>query len=233
MIAPKTVVPEEDKFHIPAEAVNYDDRTKVLNHSDSFAIFDLWGDIHPHAKKAQGIFHQGTRFINRLELRLNRKKPILLSSAIKEENDILTVDLTNPDLPDCSLPESSLHLSRSQFVRNGVYYEEISIRNYGATTCRFDLSLIFGADFRDLFEVRGVNRSVHANRPRLISEGEKLVLYSNTKGWIRNTEVQKLFFQNRKSFLLISILPILPLTCHRSTEGPSTITLSFEVRKRS
>lgn len=190
MIAPKTVVPEEDKFHIPAEAINFDDRTKVLNHSDSFAIFDLWGDIHPHARKAQGVFHQGTRFINRLELRLNKKKPILLSSSIKEDNDILTVDLTNPDLPECSMPESSLHLSRSQFVRNGVYYEEINIKNYGATACRFELSLAFGSDFRDLFEVRGINRSVKASRPHLTSDGDRLLFdYEGLDKIHRRTEI--------------------------------------------
>ena len=87
---PQELIPvEEGKFHIPADAVNYDDRIKVLNHSDTFAIFDRWGDVHPYAKKAHGIFHQGTRFINRLELRINQKKPLLLSSSIKEDNDML------------------------------------------------------------------------------------------------------------------------------------------------
>ena len=45
---PQELIPvEEGKFHIPADAVNYDDRIKVLNHSDTFAIFDRWGDVHP------------------------------------------------------------------------------------------------------------------------------------------------------------------------------------------
>src|SRR5688572_11016028 len=108
MIANKTVTTEEDKFHIAGEAMNFDDRVKVLNHCDSFAIFDRWGDIHPYSKKAQGIFHKGTRFINRLELRLNRKKPLLLSSSIKEDNDILSVDLTNSELTDYKILENML-----------------------------------------------------------------------------------------------------------------------------
>ena len=82
---PQEIIPlEEGKFHIPAEAVNYDDRVKVLNNSDSFAIFDRWGDIHPYTKKALGIFHQGTRFINRLELRLNKKKPLCMNGERME-----------------------------------------------------------------------------------------------------------------------------------------------------
>src|SRR6185295_5275961 len=147
---PQELMPvEEGKFHIPADAVNYDDRIKVLNHSDTFAIFDRWGDIHPHAKKAQGIFHQGTRFINRLELMINKKKPLLLSSSIKEDNDILSVDLTNPDLTACNILENSLHISRNQFVINCMYYEEMSFINYSGKSFNFEVSLTFDGYFRD------------------------------------------------------------------------------------
>src|SRR6476469_8013512 len=164
MIPQEIKTPEEAKFHIHADAVNNDDRVKVLNHADSFAIFDRWGDIHPYTKKAQGIFHQGTRFLNRLELRLNKKKPLLLSSSIKEDNDVLSVDLTNADLTDCGIPENSLHVSRSQFIRNGIYYEEITLTNYSETQCKVELSLAFGADFKDLFEIRGTPRTLKPNK---------------------------------------------------------------------
>lgn len=81
---------------------------------------DRWGDVHPHGKKVQGIDHQSMRFLNRLELRLNNRKPLLLSSAIKENNDILSVDLTNLNLSICNIHENTLHISRSKFLRNGV-----------------------------------------------------------------------------------------------------------------
>ena len=47
----------ESKYHIPADSVSWDDRTQVINHYDTFGIFDRWGDIHPHGRNAQGIFH--------------------------------------------------------------------------------------------------------------------------------------------------------------------------------
>ena len=174
MIPQELINTDEHKFHIPADVVNYDDRVKVLNHFDTFAIFDRWGDVHPHGKKAQGIFHYGTRFINRLELRLNGKKPLLLSSAIKEENDVLSVDLTNPDITACNIPENSLHLSRSQFLRNGVYYEELKFVNYGETACTFDVSFTFSADFRDIFEIRGIPRDVVTSKPVLTTNKHKI-----------------------------------------------------------
>src|SRR5215204_1980208 len=167
MIPQELTTTEEGKFHIHADSVSNDDRIKVLNHADSFAIFDRWGDIHPYTKKAQGIFHQGTRFLNRLELRLNKKKPLLLSSSIKEDNDFLSVDVTNPDLTYCGILENSVHISRNQFIQNSVYYEEISIVNYGEIQCEIELSLAFGADFKDLFEIRGIPRTLEPNKHQL------------------------------------------------------------------
>jgi len=190
MIPQELITTEEAKFHIHAEAVNNDDRVKVLNHADSFAIFDRWGDIHPYTKKALGIFHQGTRFLNRLELRLNKKKPLLLSSSIKEDNDFLSVDLTNPDLTDCGILENSLHISRSQFIRNGAYYEEISVVNYGEAGCTFELSIAFGSDFKDLFEIRGIPRTVEPNKHQLHRSKKGLVYeYQGLDNIIRATEI--------------------------------------------
>jgi glycogen debranching enzyme len=190
MIPQELTTSEEAKFHIHADAVNNDDRVKVLNHADSFAIFDRWGDIHPYTKKAQGIFHQGTRFLNRLELRLNKKKPLLLSSSIKEDNDFLSVDLTNPDLTDCGILENSLHISRSQFIRNGVYYEEINAVNYGDIECSVELSIAFGADFKDLFEIRGIPRTLEPNKHELHHNKDGIVYeYHGLDNITRATEI--------------------------------------------
>ena len=50
MISHSIAQPEEDKYHIPTNVVNLDERTQVLNHFDTFGIFDRWGDVHPQAK---------------------------------------------------------------------------------------------------------------------------------------------------------------------------------------
>jgi glycogen debranching enzyme len=166
---------EEDKYHIGGDIVYVDDRIRVLNHFDTFGIFDRWGDIHPHAKKLHGVYHQGTRFINKLELRINGLRPLLLSSSIKENNQVLSVDLTNPAFDDCHLAENTVHISRSQFVRNGVFYEELVLNNYGLTKCSLDISLTFGSDFKDIFEIRGIERKLQPDKYELIEEDEKLI----------------------------------------------------------
>ena len=154
----------ETVFNISPDAVNADEAVNVLNHSNTFAIFDRWGNIHPHGKMIQGIYHNGTRFLNKLVLSLNKQKPLLLSSTIKEDNDILSVDLTNPYLEGCDIIENTVHLSRNQFIREGSYFEEISLVQFSGKTCWFDLNLSFDGDFKDIFEIRGIQREVAANK---------------------------------------------------------------------
>ena len=190
----------ESKYHIPADSVSWDDRTQVINHYDTFGIFDRWGDIHPHGRNAQGIFHQGTRFINRLELRINKTKPLLLSSSIKQENEVLSVDITNADLNDCNIKENTIHIGREQFIRNGIYYEETNISNYSAANCEFDLSFSFGSDFRDIFEIRGMQRNIVPNKPELQSLGNKIAFnYLGLDDIWRQTEI---IFKERNDYTI-------------------------------
>jgi len=51
----------ENKFYISVNSTYADDRVKVLNHVDTFGIFDRWGDIKQIGEEVQGIYHNGTR----------------------------------------------------------------------------------------------------------------------------------------------------------------------------
>ncbi len=112
----------------------------------------------------QGIYHDGTRFINKLILTINGVRPLLLSSTVKEDNEILSTDLTNPFLPDCQITENTVHISRTQFIRNKIFYEEINCIHYGDQPCNFRLSITFDGDFKDIFEIRGIHRKVTPNK---------------------------------------------------------------------
>jgi len=154
---------ETKDFHISPDAVNIDERNQVLNHYNTFGLFDRFGNITSAGKKVQGIYHDGTRFISKLVLTINGKKPLLLSGAVKEDNEMLSTDLTNPFLDDCQVLENTLHLSRTQFIHNKVFYEQITCKNYGNEPCKFDIAIAFDGDFKDIFEIRGINRQVTPN----------------------------------------------------------------------
>ncbi|MCO4294643.1 amylo-alpha-1,6-glucosidase [Solitalea sp. MAHUQ-68] len=161
---PDAIIQLENKFYISATSSYADDRIKILNQTDTFGIFDRWGDIKQLGEEVQGIYHQGTRFISDLEFKINNNRPLLLSSAIKEENELLSVDLTNPLIQfqekenKTDVPKGVIYIGRSKFIRNGMCYESITLINYGAEKYDFNISIKFKADFKDIFEVRGIKR---------------------------------------------------------------------------
>lgn len=159
----KEEIAQKEEYHISSDAVNSAEVNIVLNYSNTFAVFDRSGNIHPHGKMVQGIYHEGTRFINTMMLNINGEKPLLLSGSIKEGNSIYSADLTNPMLKKCNIQENAVHIERHQFVREGAFYEEIKILQYEPTSCSFDLTLDFDGDFKDIFEIRGIKRKVEAN----------------------------------------------------------------------
>jgi glycogen debranching enzyme len=89
------------------------------------------------------------------------------------------------------MPENTVHISRSQFIRNGVFYEEILLANYGPTSCALNLSLQFGSDFKDLFEIRGIERKSKQPKCELLPGDEKIVFeYKGLDDITRRAEVK-------------------------------------------
>src|SRR5215472_8835609 len=74
------------------------ERLRVLKHGDTFALFDQHGDIRPGENGEGGLYHDGTRFLSRFHMDLDGARPFLLSSTVRDDNDQLSVGLTNPDL---------------------------------------------------------------------------------------------------------------------------------------
>src|SRR5438309_9484534 len=92
------VIQIENQFYIHARSSLADAQTLVLLHRDTFAVFDRHGDIQVLGSGQQGVFREETRYLSRLELRINGLRPLLLSSTVRDDNVLLSVDLTNPDM---------------------------------------------------------------------------------------------------------------------------------------
>src|SRR4051794_25143022 len=84
-------------FYIPATGPSTRPR-RTLKHGDTFAVFDAHGDIGATAEGPDGVYHCDTRYLSRLELLINGMQPLLLGSNVRDDNSLLTVDLTNPDI---------------------------------------------------------------------------------------------------------------------------------------
>ena len=148
------------QFYIRASSSLADDRTRVLLHGDTFAVFDRGGDIQPLGFSQQGIFHAETRHLSRLEMRIQNVRPLLLSSTIREDNVLFAVDLTNPDLhlPTGPLGRGELHVYRTKFLADNICHDRVTLHNYSENAIEFEMTFDFEADFADIFEVRGEKR---------------------------------------------------------------------------
>ncbi|HEU4381297.1 MAG TPA: amylo-alpha-1,6-glucosidase [Hyphomicrobiaceae bacterium] len=151
----------EAPFYIPATDAPARPR-RNLKHNDTFAVFDSHGDIGASAGGEDGLFDCDTRYLSHLELLINGSRPLLLHSAINDNNLNYYVDLTNPDFftdGRITLLKDTIHISRTIYLCEGSLRERIGLMNHGAEPVSFRLSLAFASDFADIFEVRGVRRS--------------------------------------------------------------------------
>ncbi|MGI9534440.1 MAG: amylo-alpha-1,6-glucosidase, partial [Thermodesulfobacteriota bacterium] len=169
------------------------DRTRTLKHGDTFAVFDCHGDISLQDQNSQGIFHKGTRFLSTQLLEIENIRPLLLSSTIKYENELLIVDLTNPNILDKGkifIPGDTVHLFRSKFLFNDTCYERIKIGNFGLDSVEMKISITYEADYADIFEIRGAKRNSWGEK--IPSENSKDTIkfsYNGVDNIIRTTSI--------------------------------------------
>ena len=188
------IIRVNDQFYILATSPMADDRVRVLKQGETFALFDRYGDIQSVGLGAQGLYHEGTRFLSGLKLFLADDRPMLLSSTVKEDNALFTVDLTNPDIylnGQVAIPRGTLHLFRSKFLWQGACYERLRVTNYGHVSMDVVLSFSFQADFADIFEVRGRKRPRKGQHLEEEVDAESLhFAYQGLDGVIRRTHVE-------------------------------------------
>lgn len=183
----------EGQFYIPATSSGADLSTRVLKDGETFAIFDRHGDIRPLGFENEGLFHEGTRFISRLKLEMEGKTPLLLSSQVREENDFLIADQTNPDIGSSNSPSiksGTIHLARTIFLLEGECFIRLEISNFGLNTVAFNLSYAYEADFVDVFELRGMSRPSHGQMlPPEVSGNSVILSYEGLDHVPRETQL--------------------------------------------
>ncbi|MEK0082373.1 glycogen debranching N-terminal domain-containing protein [Benzoatithermus flavus] len=165
-------------------------RLRTLKHADAFAILDPFGDIPGDEGAPEGLYVKDTRVLSCWRLEVAGARPLLLGSAVRNDNAFLSCDLTNPDLVangEVVVPRDNLHLRRIGLLEEGGYAERLVIENHGMGPVELELDYRFAADFADMFEVRGESRP---KRGRLLPprvEGEEVVLAYDGLDEIRRT----------------------------------------------
>ncbi len=143
---------EISTFYIQATESLQERWPRTLKNGDSFALLDALGDVVEPGLTPGGLFHLDTRHLSELQLLIDGQRPLLLSSAVENDNVVLTADLSNPDIYQGGkivLPRETLHIRRSKFLWEGTCFERIAIHNFDAHAHKCWLTIGFAADFRD------------------------------------------------------------------------------------
>ena len=134
MAQDQPAAPGEAPFYIPATGAASRPR-RTLKHNDTFAVFDSHGDIGAAAGGPDGLFDRDTRYLSHLELLLNGAQPLLLGSAIRDDNLSYHIDLTNADVYENDrivLLKDTVHIARTIYLSDGSLRERIALSNHGA-----------------------------------------------------------------------------------------------------
>jgi glycogen debranching enzyme len=219
-------------FSILATEPRADEQTRVLKHGESFAVFDRHGSISPAGLGELGLYHEGTRFLSRLEVFLGERRPLLLSSTVRQDGALI-IDLTNPDFKEGSeviLPRETLHLFALSFLWEGACYVRWRVRNYGLAPADLRLGLAFAADYADIFEVRGTERRRRGRPlPPFVSRDTVVLGYEGLDGVTRRT---RLAFSEAPAELLDSYA-LLRRRIGAHEEETFQLTVSFETGERT
>jgi glycogen debranching enzyme len=184
------VIRLSEQFEIVAESERPAVPSRVLKCGDTFSVFNHRGDMIPAEAGEQGLFHDGTRFLSRFELLLGRRHPLLLSSTISDDNVVFTANLTNPDVradERIVLAHGEIHIFRSRLLSNGGCVERIRVSNFALQSVELPLTIVFDADFADIFEVRGTRRRRRGTRLPDAGESHRVLRYVGLDGLERRT----------------------------------------------
>src|SRR5882724_2183636 len=159
----------------------------------TFLSTTVSGDINPAGAPDVGFFHDDTRFLSQLELRVGGHRAVVLSSTTEKtftsQIELTTGNITLRDSFD--LPENTIHIRREQLLSSGVFFDRLTFENFNLSPVEFVIEIKVDSDFVDVFQVRGVARSQHGQyyRPVVRRDSIKFVYHGLDNRW-RSTEVR-------------------------------------------
>ncbi|CEP68062.1 Six-hairpin glycosidase [Moorella glycerini] len=169
----------------------FEPQTEVLKEGSIFVISLPDGSIIDQDNGSLGLYYNDTRYLNCLELRAGGRRPVFLSSSVRDSH-FAQIELTNPvfALPDGKVVSAqTIHLRLLRLIK-GALYQRLRLINFNPFPVNINLHFSIGADFRDVFEVRGSQRQ---RRGELLKTGvhpQGLILaYQGLDEVIRTTHI--------------------------------------------
>jgi glycogen debranching enzyme len=123
----------------------------VLSSGARLVISGTGGNLRPQT--FDGLYAWDTRFLSSLRLAIGTEEPVAI--GLNRTDPSLATFFSNALIDPRARREGEPELSlvRDRIIRGGLH-EDIWVLNHGRAS-RFELSVEFGTDFADVFEVRG------------------------------------------------------------------------------
>src|SRR3569832_841220 len=191
MHSTKKKIQFDDQLYVLATLAHLDEQPQVLKSGETFGVFDRFGDIGALMPGQQGLYHHDTRHLSHMEVLVEGLRPLQLGGAMADANSVLGIDLMNTDIArggHVVLPKGTLHIHRAKLLGEAVCIDRLQVTIHGDDTAEVRLELTFGADFVDLFEVRGMQRERRGDMLEPQVRGDTVVLaYRGLDARIRRT----------------------------------------------
>jgi len=116
------------------------------------------GEIPSRDTGGLGFYFADTRFLSCMEMRLNGTEPVFLSRTLRDSH-FAQVEMTNKEFESLgkAVPMQSIHVRLLRTVCDG-FYQRMRIINFNRYPVKVNFQFKLGADFADIFEVRGTAR---------------------------------------------------------------------------
>jgi glycogen debranching enzyme len=165
--------------------------TQVIKEGDLFFYSDDNGDLPAGDDRGLGMFTQDTRFLSRLEWKLEGIPTVPLGG--EADGATSCYRFTNREGTDAEgkpVGGDLLDITRKRWIYGGVVYETFSFINRGDRPVQTRLSLLVDADFADMFVVRGWKGRVGKREGVTPTEKGVRFSYRGVDGVHRTTDVE-------------------------------------------
>ena len=164
----------------------------ALKQGDAFMVTDARGDM-PESEPETGLFWHGTRFLRTCDLFIDGLPMVTLSHSVSDEEGACQIDLTNPFLPlakEQGMYQGMIHLRRETVLHSHQLVQTFLLTSFDSAPVEVRLGLKTGADFFDIFEVRGMERPSRGHLQPPHRENDEVVFrYEGLDGIERKTRV--------------------------------------------
>lgn len=155
-------------------------RRMVLKHNDHFTLLDLSGKMPAQNGAGLGLYHNDTRYLSLYDWTVsdvsdvsdtvdNLTTPQALQFLTADTREGFAAALTYNNSATSRIKAEQLFFERLLVIEDGML-EQLAVTNYSGAPVKIALTLRFGSDYADMFEVRGDKRKA---RGRLLTPSLK------------------------------------------------------------